>query len=95
MTTQTEIVTASELLHMPDDGWHYELVKGELKRMAPAGHEHGEIAVRLTWRLAQYVEENGLGAVYAAETGFFYVLGKVTQSLYDPFHTVTRSSRKE
>ena len=70
MTIQTEIVTATELLHMPDDGWRYELVKGELKRMAPAGHEHGKIAVRLTWRLGQYVEENGLGAVYAAETGF-------------------------
>lgn len=41
MTTQTEIITASELLHMPDDGGRYELVKGELKRMAPAGHDDG------------------------------------------------------
>ena len=63
-------VTADELLHMPDDGFRYELVRGELRRMAPAGSEHGRIAVRITWRLARHVEENRLGTVYAAETGF-------------------------
>jgi Uma2 family endonuclease len=63
-------MTANELLRRPDDGFRYELVKGELKRMAPAGHEHGRVAVRFTWRLAQHVETNELGAVYAAETGF-------------------------
>jgi Uma2 family endonuclease len=63
-------MTADELLRMPDDGFRYELVKGELRRMAPAGHEHGRVAVRFTWRLAQHVEANNLGAVYAAETGF-------------------------
>jgi hypothetical protein len=26
-------VTADELLHMPDDGFRYELVRGELRRM--------------------------------------------------------------
>lgn len=63
-------VTANELLHMPDDGFRYELVRGELRRMTPAGSEHGRIAVRITWRLARHVEENRLGTVYAAETGF-------------------------
>jgi Uma2 family endonuclease len=63
-------VTADELLHMPDDGFRYELVRGELRRMTPAGSQHGRIAVRITWRLAQHVEANDLGTVYAAETGF-------------------------
>lgn len=63
-------VTADELLHMPDDGFRYELVRGELRRMTPAGSAHGRIAVRITWRLAKYVEENRLGTVYAAKTGF-------------------------
>ncbi len=63
-------VGAEELLHMPDDGFRYELVRGELRRMNPAGNVHGRIAVRITWRLAQHVEENRLGTVYAAETGF-------------------------
>jgi Uma2 family endonuclease len=63
-------VNADELLHMPSDGFRYELVRGELRRMTPAGSEHGRIAVRITWRLARHVEENRLGTVYAAETGF-------------------------
>ena len=63
-------VTADELLHMPDDSFRYELVRGELRRMTPASSQHGRIAVRITWRLARHVEENDLGTVYAAETGF-------------------------
>ena len=38
--------------------------------MAPAGHPHGRVAMRVAWPLAQHVEDNGLGALYAAETGF-------------------------
>ena|SRR5215210_355903 len=63
-------VTADELLYMPDDGYRYELVQGELRRMNPAGNVHGRVAMSFAWRLARYVEENRLGTVYAAETGF-------------------------
>ena len=63
-------VGAEELLHMPDDGFRYELVRGELRRTTPAGSLHGRIAVRIGWKLARHVEENRLGNVYAAETGF-------------------------
>jgi len=63
-------VTADELLLMPYEGFRYVLVKGELRRMNTAGNVHGRIAASITWRLAQYVEENQLGTVYAAETGF-------------------------
>lgn len=63
-------VTADELLHMPDDGFRYELVRGELRRMNPAGNVHGRVAMSFAWRLARHVEENRLGTVYAAETGF-------------------------
>jgi Uma2 family endonuclease len=70
MTTDTKPMTAAELLRLPDAGHRYELVKGELRQMPPAGHQHGRIAMRLAWRLAQYLEEHDLGAVYAAETGF-------------------------
>ena len=70
MTTRTKPVTAEELLRMPDDGFRYELVKGELRKMPPAGNEHGYRVMQFAWRLAQHVETNGLGRVYAAETGF-------------------------
>src|SRR5215471_8550617 len=68
--TTTRLVKAEDLLKLPDDGFHYELVKGELTRMPPAGNLHGKRAMSLGWRLAQHVESNDLGIVYAAETGF-------------------------
>ncbi|HEU4387766.1 MAG TPA: Uma2 family endonuclease [Blastocatellia bacterium] len=70
MNTTTRHVSADELLRMPDDGFRYELVKGELRRMSPAGHKHGRIAATFTWRLGPHVKTNNLGVVYAAETGF-------------------------
>jgi hypothetical protein len=36
-------VTADELLLMPDDGFRYELVIGELRRMTPAGNVNGRL----------------------------------------------------
>jgi Uma2 family endonuclease len=63
-------VSADELLRLPDDGFRYELVRGELRQMTPAGNVHGRVAMSFSWRLAQYVQENQLGTVYAAETGF-------------------------
>ncbi len=68
--TTIQTITADELLQQPDDGFRYELVKGELVKMAPAGSEHGKLAMRVGWRLAQHVESQNLGNVYAAETGF-------------------------
>jgi Uma2 family endonuclease len=38
--------------------------------MPPAGNVHGNQTMRLGWRLAQHVETNDLGVVFAAETGF-------------------------
>ena len=35
MTTNTELITADELLNMPDDGRRYELIKGELIESTP------------------------------------------------------------
>jgi Uma2 family endonuclease len=68
--TQTQAVTADDLLELPDDGFRYELVRGELKKMPPAGNEHGYFASEIHWRLAQHVRTHNLGRTYAAETGF-------------------------
>ena len=70
MTIETRHTTAEELLRMPDDGFRYELVRGELRKMAPAGNKHGYLALRIASRLERHVEENSLGKAYAAETGF-------------------------
>lgn len=70
MTVQTKTVTAEELLNMPDDGTRRELVKGELREMAPAGNEHGYVAGEIFGELRNHVKANGLGRTYTAETGF-------------------------
>lgn len=70
MVAVIQPITANDLLQRPDDGFRYELVKGELKKMAPASHEHGRVTVNITTPLDQHVRTNDLGTVYAAETGF-------------------------
>lgn len=90
---RTRNVTAEELIRMPDDGLRRELVRGELRTMNPAGHPHGRVAVRITWPLAQHVEENDLGAVYAAETGF--ILETDPDTVRAPDAAFVRSERVE
>lgn len=70
MITLPQLMTADDLLQMPDDGFLYELVRGELRQMSPASHRHGKIVINITLSLGQYVRERRLGDVYAAETGF-------------------------
>ncbi len=38
--------------------------------MPAAGHEHGRVGMNIGASLAEFVHGHGLGAVYAAETGF-------------------------
>ena len=70
MAVAEKLLTAQDLLTMPDDGSRYELVRGELRAMAPAGHEHGGVAMNIAAPLSMYVKRENLGRVYAAETGF-------------------------
>lgn len=65
-----EVMTAADLQKLSDDGLRYELIDGETRAMSPAGNKHGRIAMALGFRLAAFVQEHKLGAVYAAETGF-------------------------
>jgi Uma2 family endonuclease len=69
MSTVT-LFTADQLLRMPDDGYRYELVAGELRKMSPPGWKHGEIGGRLQSLLANHNHKHRLGKLYLAETGF-------------------------
>lgn len=63
-------MTAEQLLDLPADAMRHELVEGELRSMAPAGFEHGKVALRLGARILGHVESHRLGDVLGAETGF-------------------------
>jgi len=69
MSTTTR-VTADQLLQMPDDGYCYELVAGELRKTTPAGWRHGTVAGHLHTLLGAHVSERSLGKVLGAEPGF-------------------------
>jgi Uma2 family endonuclease len=69
-TTITKPVTADELLAMPDDGYRYELVKGELIRTPFSTAENGRVNMALAGPLDAQIRARSLGAAYAAGTGF-------------------------
>jgi Uma2 family endonuclease len=69
-TTETKLTTADELFEMPKDGFCYELIEGKLRRMSPAGDEHGRVGMELAIALGSHVKQNKLGKLYLAETGF-------------------------
>ena len=70
MRTLKKLFTAEELFHLPTVGRRLELVKGKVYEMAPAGGRHGYTAMNTGMVLGGHVRANGLGRVFAAETGF-------------------------
>ena len=55
---------------LPSNGKRLELVKGKVYEMAPAGGRHGYLAMNIGITLGNYVKLNGIGRIFAAETGF-------------------------
>lgn len=66
-----QLLTIEEFAALPDDGWRYELVRGELRRMPAGGVLHGGIGLRLGRRLGEYVDRRRLGLA-VIETGFVF-----------------------
>jgi Uma2 family endonuclease len=66
----TSLMTAEELLREQPPHKRSELVAGRMIVREPAGHRHGRIANKLAFLLTKQVNEQNLGVVFAAETGF-------------------------
>ena len=69
MEAVLELVTAEEIFETPPQE-RYELVRGEVIIMSPAGFEHGKICANISAALYSFVKKNRSGVVTGAETGF-------------------------
>jgi Uma2 family endonuclease len=85
-------VTTDDLASLEGDGYRYDLLKGDLIRVSPAGFRHGRLAAEIARRLGNFlVQHPHLGAVVGAETGFR--LSRNPDTVLGPDAAVVRSER--
>ncbi len=70
VATQTQLVTAADLLEMGDIG-PCELVRGEIVRMSPVNVEHAWLENEIGASLRLFVKKRQLGWVMVGEVGIF------------------------
>lgn len=63
-------LTAEKLVRVSIPGKTTELVRGHLVVREAPGTRHGAVAANLAVELGAFVRENGLGQVFAQDTGF-------------------------
>jgi Uma2 family endonuclease len=63
MAARKSLVTADELLRMPDDGRRYELLDGVLVEVSPPGERHGAVTGNIYHLLRTHVDAHGPGRV--------------------------------
>lgn len=66
----TKLMTIEDLAELEDTPGRYDLIRGELISMSPAGFRHGVIGMRIARAIANFSYENSLGEVPLSETGF-------------------------
>lgn len=87
----TKLMTGEDLLALPDDGYQYELIEGELIRVAAAGMNASRIAVAVGGELRSFVRPRGLGVVTGADGGFY--LARDPDTVIVPDVAFTRADR--
>ena len=68
-TTESKLLTATDLLKLDGQGVRGELIRGVLCETMPAGQRHGKIVARLVAALVNFAEAGGLGTVVASDSG--------------------------
>lgn len=62
--------TLEDLLNMPDDGQKHELVDGEIL-VSPTGFRHSEVAGKILYLIAAFLEDSPIGKVYTPDVGIW------------------------
>ena len=78
MTTAATLLTADDLLAMPDDGRRYELVRGELIEMPPPSIRHTVVTDNIGWHIGAFVRSNNLPFFGGPEAAAFIERGPDT-----------------
>src|SRR2546428_6252840 len=67
---EERLMTAEDLLNIPEDNLRHELVTGHLLSEPPAFFDHGTVAANMHSALSRFVGERRIGRVVSADTGF-------------------------
>jgi len=67
--TTAQRMTFDDLMVQPDDGYLYELVRGEIVRMPPPKEDHGYIEAALAEAMGRYLYERALTLNWAESQG--------------------------
>lgn len=89
--TVTKLMTAEDLYLMGEDEGRFELIEGELREMAPAGEEYGEIGLGIAARIWGHAREHRLGTAYNSATGF--ILRRDPDLVFAPDASFVRAGR--
>jgi Uma2 family endonuclease len=87
----TKLTTAADLTLLEGDGYRYELIKGELERMAPATLEHAWTESWFVRHLGTIADAQHLGAVFGSSAG--YVFGHNPDTVLEPDVSFVRADR--
>jgi Uma2 family endonuclease len=94
-----KVVTAADLLGVPDDGNRHELIRGQHRVVPALAGEHGRVALAVGRLLVEHVTENECGVAFAPGPGFILArdpdtvrvpdVAFVTRARVDPAGLVT------
>ena len=70
-SAERKVWTEAELQALPDDGYSYDVVDGELVLTPKNGAYHADICVQVLTALRLYAKAHELGAVFDCGTGFW------------------------
>jgi Uma2 family endonuclease len=85
------LLTADDLMRLPDDGYQYELEEGRLIRMPPAGPLASIIAFTIGRLVGNFVAQHRLGIVGGADFGM--ILARDPDTVRAPDVAFYRSER--
>ena len=69
MTTETNLLTADDLLRLHSEGVRGELIRGVLCETMSTGVEHGEIVMHLGRHLGNFIVPQRLGRLIGSDSG--------------------------